>query len=367
MSRVQKHITEEERSWIRSQFFALRHPRDLALLMRMKYRSLTYIAYGMDEGEKYHKFNIPKKSGGIRKISSPEKGLKGAQRKLNRILQCVYQPKPSTHGFVSRVSGSNRSVVSNAGRHVRKRFVLNIDLKDFFPTVNFGRIYGMFMAPPYNLPKNVAATIAQLCTFEGTLPQGAPTSPTLTNMICAKMDQRLQRLAAEHRCTYTRYADDITFSTTNKRFPVELAWLDEQGKTHVGSDLLKVIDENGFEVNDRKIRLQTREFRQEVTGITVNEIPNVPRTYVRQLRAMLHAWERYGLEMAAKHHLLKNKRPHWTGATKDARKTFIRVLQGKLGYLAMIKGQDDQVFCKYAQQFTKLSGISYPSKKMESL
>ena len=167
---------------------------------------MIYHIYLVQSEKRYKTFDIPKKSGGTRQISTPITALKIIQRKLNQVLQAVYQTKPSVHGFVS-----SKNVVTNAQNHVKKRYVLNIDLKDFFPSVNFGRVRGMFMATPYGLHPDVATVLAQICCYNNHLPQGAPTSPIITNMICAKMDGQLQRLAKECKATYTRYADDITF------------------------------------------------------------------------------------------------------------------------------------------------------------
>jgi RNA-directed DNA polymerase len=114
-------------------------------------------------------------------------------------------------------------------------------------------------------------------------------------MICAKMDSQLQRLAKECRATYTRYADDITFSTTLKEFPEALAYaITEEGQERLvlGDRLVGIITENGFNINEKKVRLQSRGNHQEVTGLTTNQFPNVKRSYVRQIRAMLHAWAR---------------------------------------------------------------------------
>src|SRR5690606_8958560 len=132
------------------------------------------------------------------KLSIPTESLKIIQQKLNQVLQLVYKPKLSTHGFVN-----NRSIVTNADAHIKKkkhRYILNVDIKDFFPSINFGRVRGMFMAPPYNQPEHVATVLAQICCSNNELPQGAPTSPIVSNMICAQMDSQLQQLAKPHRC-----------------------------------------------------------------------------------------------------------------------------------------------------------------------
>ena len=195
-------------------FYSLRSPSDVAELLEVKYNDFLYWLYRLPANQRYTPFLIKKRSGSSRLIEAPTRSIKILQQKLNQVLQTVYRPKRCVHGFVEQCS-----VKTNALCHVRRRYVFNIDIKDFFPSINFGRVRGMFMAKPYNLSPKVATVLAQLCCFNGRLPQGAPTSPTVSNMICAKMDSQLQQLSASHRCTYTRYADDMTFSTSRRSSP----------------------------------------------------------------------------------------------------------------------------------------------------
>jgi RNA-directed DNA polymerase len=202
----------------RQAFLSLQTPRDLARLLDYRYSALVYQLYKTPEDKKYTVFEIPKKSRGTRTVTSPNRALKFIQRRLATILQNVYTTKPVVYGFVE-----GKNIVDNARRHKKKTWVLNIDIENFFPSINFGRVRGMFMWKPYNLPEPVATVLAQICCFNNQLPQGAPTSPIISNMICAKMDSELQDLAWSTRCFYTRYADDITFSTTLPEFPVQIA------------------------------------------------------------------------------------------------------------------------------------------------
>ena len=243
--------------------------------------------------KRYTTFYISSASGKRRRIDSPTTNVKILQQKLNQVLRCVYIPKPSVHGFAL-----GKSVRSNATAHTGKRWVFNIDLEDFFPSINFGRVRGMFMGIPYHLPQSVATVLAHICCFGGSLPQGAPTSPMISNMICAKMDSQLQQLAKVNHSTYTRYADDITFSTTARRFPADIGFVDGLDQLNPGDRLKQIVDSNGFKINSTKTRLRGRNRRQVVTGVTVNEFPNLPRKYTNQIRAMVHAWKRYGLPAA---------------------------------------------------------------------
>jgi len=182
----------------RQAFLSLTSPRDVAKLLEYRYSALVYQLYKVPDDKKYEVFEIPKKSGGIRTITSPSPILKLIQRRLAEILQNTYKPKPVVYGFVT-----GKNIVDNARRHKKKSWVLNIDLENFFPSINFGRVRGMLMGKPYNLPDSVATILAQICCFKNELPQGAPTSPIVSNMICAKMDSELQDLAWSCRCFYT--------------------------------------------------------------------------------------------------------------------------------------------------------------------
>lgn len=325
---------------LRAGFFALKTRRDVADLLEVDYPRLVYHLYVFPKDQRYTNFTIPKKSGGVRTITAPVSSLKIVQRKLNQVLQAVYRPRHSVHGFTR-----DRSVLSNARQHCRQRYVFNLDLKDFFPSINFGRVRGLFMAKPYNLPAEAATALAQICCFENQLPQGAPTSPVLSNMVCSKMDGALQRLAKRYRCYYTRYVDDITFSTSLPYFPNQLGERlarDAQGSAKIGNDLNEQIIGNGFVVNQAKVRLRTRGRRQEVTGLTTNVFPNVRRKFVNQIRAMLHAWETYGLDAAQEDHFKKPNQKHRYPAGKQP--PFQYIVKGKIEYLGMIRGSSDPVF-----------------------
>ena len=210
----------------------------------------------------------------------------------------------------------------------------------------------MFMANPYNLPDNVATVLAHLSCFQGHLPQGAPTSPIISNMICAKMDDQLQRLAQSCRSRYSRYADDITFSTTTRRFPADLASPNRLGQVQAGRLLNEIIEQNGFRINTDKVRLRARHHRQEVTGVTVNDKLNVPKRFVNQIRAMLYIWKKHGLPAAQQTWEKKNTHKN-RGTGKDVPR-FEQVVKGKIEYLGMIKGKDCQTYLRFLDQLGEM-------------
>ena len=320
--------------------------RDVAKLLDVGYGALTYWAVRKNLSDRYEEFTIPKRNGGHRTIKAPLPPLKVIQRKLARILALLYSPRDVVLGFVP-----GGGVVRNARSHVGKRFVLNVDLRHFFDAIHFGRVRGLLMAAPYSLPKAVATILAQLTCSSPGLPQGGPTSPIVSNMVCARLDSELYRLARKYHCSYTRYADDLTLSSNRSTFPADLA-VREGGGTAVGSHLSAVIESNGFEVNASKVRLQTSSDRQEVTGIVVNEKLNVRRSYIRETRAMLHAWEEQGLDVASETHAgLYAKRRH----PKRMAPRFELVVRGRVGFIGMVRGFDDGLYLRLRNKLVELS------------
>ncbi len=338
-------ISEEE---MRSQFYALGGMEDVAKLLDVKKNNLVYHLYKYPIARKYVTFTLSKKSGGTRTIKAPISSIKIIQKKLNQVLLAVYKQRNPVHGYVRK-----RNIVSNARRHVNERWVLNIDLEDFFPTISFQRIRGMLINRPYRIGESAGTIIAQLCCDDGNLPQGAPTSPIISNMICSKLDNELNSLAENNHCTYTRYSDDLTFSTNMQEFPKEIARLDKDGKTVVGTGINRVISDNWFSINSDKVKLRRYDMRQEVTGLTVNKKVNVRRRYAKQVRAMLHHWERHGLgsaqnEYNARIMIHKHRKPGKVAPNyKD-------VLHGKLCFLKDVIGENNSVFIRYHKQFQRL-------------
>lgn len=316
----------------------------------MPYAQLVYHIYKVPPAKKYSLFQIRKRSGGFRRISAPQTALKILQRKLNQVLQAVYAPRDCVHGFVKE-----RNIVTNAKSHVRKRYVLNIDLADFFPSINFGRVRGMFMARPYQLPDKVATVLAQICCNDNELPQGAPTSPVVANMICARLDNELRRFAQSCRCAFSRYADDLSFSTSLSTFPAELASMDSTDgppQVRLGVRLREIIHGNGFAINPDKVRLVDWRHRQEVTGLVVNRHANVPRSFVRQVRAMLHAWRKHGLAAAEGEFTARyDRRQRRPGGEPPS---FKRVVKGKIEYLGMVRGERDRIYRRYLAKYADL-------------
>jgi retron-type reverse transcriptase len=434
-----------------------------------KMKQLTWYANSSFGGERYFEFQIKKKSGGERSIQAPIEGLKAIQRILNVILQSVFQSHSAAKGFVP-----GKSIVDNAKAHVGQRYVYNLDLKDFFPTIEQARVWKVLQLPPFNLNKEtsskviflpweefnaqilkseeasftkfgetyvcelfmdeddlpdplnhffdiftpslpkkyliklfapetidsekpiyvikkshaynprkknqtkkvawmvneiptlgkleIANIIAGICCTEleverkdqggnwvklkkNVLPQGAPTSPTLTNIICQKLDHRLSGVAKRFGLRYTRYADDITFSSLHNVYQKDSEFI---------AEIQRIIADQGFEIKSSKTRLQKDGFRQEVTGLVVNEKLNVSKRYIKQLRMWLYYWERYGYNRAYSFFLppyLKDKSHILKG-----RPDMACVIEGKLNYLKMVIGETP-MYTKLEDRFNILVGI----------
>ncbi|ANT49757.1 retron Ec67 family RNA-directed DNA polymerase/endonuclease [Mesorhizobium amorphae] len=267
---------------------------EVAILLGVKPSALSHALYITPTAKKYHTFSIPKKRGGERIITAPNERLKLIQARLAALLLQIEQDLEATqskscilaHGFKNELS-----IITNAAKHRNRRFVFNVDLKDFFPSINFGRVRGFFMANrDFQLSEKAATILAQIACHQNKLPQGSPCSPPISNLIGQILDVHLNKLAKECRCTYTRYADDITFSTNQKKFPEKIAVL-QAGSEHtwVPSDELSFrIIRAGFELNKQKTNMQYRDSRQTTTGLIVNQKLNVPVEYYKTVRATCH-------------------------------------------------------------------------------
>lgn len=278
----------------------LHTPLALATAMGISLGKLRFLAFTRPASRTthYRRFALPKKSGGSRMIAAPMPRLKAAQ---HWILAQVLEKLPTheaAHGFKT-----GRSIMSNAVPHVRADVVVNLDLKDFFPTVHYARVKGLFRSFGYS--ESLATVFGLLCTEpevetvvlddtvwhvslgERHLPQGAPTSPAITNLLCRRLDETLTQEAQRLGFVYTRYADDLSFSGK------------DAAAAQTGLLLKRVqraVQDAGFQVHPDKTRVLRRGRRQEVTGIVVNDRPNIPRETLRRFRATLFQIEHDGPE-----------------------------------------------------------------------
>ena len=270
----------------------------------------------------YRNFTIPKKSGGTREILAPDGFLKDVLSSLAFIISVIYDPPKNVMAF-----SRGRSIVDNAREHSGHNYVLNLDLKDFFTTINALDVERGLKR--VGIPQHVAKVIARICTYPhvapdhrvvNVLPQGSPTSPVLSNICAATLDQRLDGLARRFHLTYTRYADDMTFSSNHNVY---------HDNGYFMTELYKIINECGFIVNPMKTRLQKRGERQQVTGLNVGNHVNVTRTFIKNLRVSIH-------------HLSLSDVPL---------KHDVNVVRGKINFLRMVKGCRDSTYLSLLLKF----------------
>lgn len=304
---------------------------------------------------------------------------------MNVILQTVYNPNTVSYGFIL-----GKSIVDNAKVHINQPYVYNIDLKDFFPSIEKETVQNVLKEHPFSLYSQLSLTshghfntdkplqgrdyinevISSLVCYEKTveklgeqgkwetqkkwvLPQGAPTSPILSNIVCQKLDDQLMVIAKKYGLVYTRYADDITFSGKHDFFSKEcstVTLVDSDGFT---AELNSIILQNGFHINKRKVRLQKNAYRQEVTGLTVNNKVNVQKRFVKKLRVLLHRWELLGYKKAEQ--LFLNDYYKKKGGLDKSIPNMRYVIGGRLQFLGMVKGREDNTYKNLQRRYDDLN------------
>ena len=272
---------------------------DVAQVLEVTASELMWLVFerGAEGSSHYARFEIPKRAGGERLISAPKPLLRAAQQWVRVNVLSPLPVGPSAAAF-----RPGRSIVDNARRHSGKALVIRLDLKSFFESVTFPRIRGFFESLGYN--PGVATVLALICTDapraritldgethyviigERSLPQGGCTSPDLCNLVTARLDARLEGLARKFGYEYSRYADDLVFSTDNE----------EASASIIVSAVTRICNDEGFEVNNQKTRTMRSPNRQLVTGLLVNEGVRLTRKDMRRIRAFLHRCETRGVD-----------------------------------------------------------------------
>lgn len=266
----------------------------------------------------YKQISIPKRNGKQRKLDVPELALKGMQRWiLDNILYKVPVESNAT-GFIP-----SKSIISNAAPHLKKRYIVKMDIKDFFPSITFNKIKNIFLG--LGMSESISDSLTNICTFQNQLPQGAPTSPYLANLVCIDMDKRISALCKKKKLTYTRYADDITISGDES-----VSW--------VISIVNNIAKDYNFYLNDDKTVILKPGDRKRVTGIIVNEKLSVPKSISKDLRKNIYFIKKYGL----KNHFdflinsledEKQEMPKFLSSTEH----YILHLYGTANYIKMIE------------------------------
>lgn len=296
----------------------------------------------------YISFFIPKRNGDKRLIQTPTSELKRIQTCIARLLTSLYSPSPNVYGFIPK-----RSIAGNASIHVNKDIVYNVDLKDFFHSIPYERIVDGLQQKPFRFSPDIAKLIATLTTIKSgensrVLPQGSPSSPIITNIVASRLDFRLSKLCDKFSITYSRYADDMTFSFDYVNLK---RWRSHGFRKGLCAIIEEIIKEEGFTLNQRKTRISFRNQQQEVTGLIVNNKVNVRREFVKNLRTIIHNWELDGYIIASHKLYLSQKN---STRNKNKFSHMEDVVSGKLSYLKMVKGENDSTFKQLRDRFTTL-------------
>lgn len=323
----------------------------LLSLLDIKPNQFAQLCFGKDQS-RYTRFEIPKRRKGQKRvILAPTKPLKEVLARLNQKFHDSFDPTPCSHGFIKE-----RSIVTNAALHVSSKWVLNIDLNNFFPSITENRVFGALLnwsdfMNKWGLMKQDAFLLARLCCHQGSLPQGAPTSPLLANLVSRSLDRNLIRFAKSKKMTVSRYADDISFSPYYPKgvLPKKIYNV-ENGLPH--PDLIKLIERNGFYINKSKTRLSESPSSIKVTGLVVNRLVNIPRKFTRQVRAMLHAWEKHGLESADREYRsIYDDKPR---NLEQESIFFDQVVLGKIQFISMVRGKGDPLYLKFRRKLIEI-------------
>jgi RNA-directed DNA polymerase len=308
-------------------------PTDVALALKLTIPRLRWLAFHHPAAKTAHytTFSVPKKSGGQRLLASPKKHIRAAQTWILENILSKLALHPAAHGFVA-----TRSTLTNAAPHVGKAVLVNTDLEDFFPSITFPRVKGIFEELGYS--PAVATILALICTESPrrravvngvtlhiacgprALPQGACTSPALSNLAARRLDSRLSGVATKLGWTYTRYADDASFSATG-----EVA----EKVGYLLARIRHISQEEGFRVKESKTRILRRNQQQSVTGIVVNDKPTTPRETRRRLRAILHGATKTGL--ASQNRAFLNGQAHTN---------FVSHVDGMISYIQMVQPEE---------------------------
>ena len=324
----------------------------LAAYLGVKLRYITYCLYSSSREKFYTEIVIPKSNGCERTLHAVGGQLKTLQRKcLDTFMTKGWQPSEYAHGFVP-----GKSIITNSKLHSHKKLVIKMDIKDFFPSITFARVAGMFKQWPFEFGQEAAVALAQICclpTENGPIPQGAVTSPYISNMLCRQLDSNLGMLAKKRRIHYSRYADDLTFSTSEQINPKKFI-----------NEVEEIVEKNNFVVNQEKTRIMWYFQRQMVTGIIVNNQGlNVNRKYIRNTRAMLHNWDRHGLDsqltITKPRRNSSESRPfHYKHnfeamSLPERRRRFIGHVRGRIDFIGNVRGKEHLLYLRLKDQWKK--------------
>ena len=282
----------------------------------------------------YHEFRVPKKSGGQRMIEDPEEVLKDHLRRLNQVLQCAYFECRSEAAYAFQLAtedpADTRNILTNARRHLHHGWLLNLDFEDFFHQISREEVMAVFLGPPFRFSEEIASLLASLTTYKGRLPMGSPTSPALSNFATLALDRDLLDFARHHQWTYTRFADDLTFS----------------GHEAISDDQLREVKAicamHHFGINDAKVRLCSPDMTKIVTGLKVSDRVELPDDY---LPMVLGEIQKYAHALELNHRTGRDDTP-WM-------RKFAQQVEGHLRFVRYVMGANSPEYQRASHAYRK--------------
>jgi len=304
----------------REEFLQIRHPQDLAELLNYPLHRIKLLALE----PRYHVFHIPKEDGSKRLIENPEPSLKYLQRQLNAYLQAIYYfvCTEAAYGFIKsrRRDPDIRNILTHAEKHLGCKYLVNIDIEDFFHHVSYQKVWDIFTSPPFNFDKKLALLLADICCYKERLPMGAPTSPALSNFGCRQLDEDLLDLASWGGWTFTRFADDMSFSS-NQEIPYE-----EAGR------ITQIVEQHGYHLNPDKFKRMGPEDTKIVTGLRLEGTEvMLPENYLPELH---QAIAKLGHVLDVQSYAAARHDTHWVEDYQDK-------VEGLLTFATFVLGEDD--------------------------
>ncbi len=309
-------------------FCAIRNEHSLAKLLNTDQRNLLLLA----KQPKYQVFTVPKRGGGKRNIENPDSDLKNLQSRLNQYLQSSYffEKSAAAYGFIAnaRDERGRRDIITNAQQHLGKDHLVNIDLKDFFNSVKYKKVQEVFAGKPFFFENKLSRLLTQLTTYNRHLPMGTPTSPVLSNFACISLDSDLLELAKAENWKFTRYADDMSFSSAE---PITDEHLEKVNQ---------IIGQHGFRMNPKKLKRYGKEEEKQVTGLLLTDRVELNRKFIPELQKELEQLK----EVMEIQNLHGNLRTYWVGQFKNR-------VRGKINFVGYVMGRNYPDYSVLNHQF----------------
>lgn len=326
-------FTRARLAYLAKSFCRLRKLRDLAHYFHHSKGKLKDLA----ARPSYYHFDLLKQDGTFRRIEAPREPLKTLQAQLNFVLQCVYHGMrpPSVYGFVisAKDDPQPRNIYTHACQHLRQKWVLNLDLRDFFHSISANQVEAIFSSVPFRFSSKAASILTELTTFHERLPMGTPSSPILSNFAARELDARMTKLAKRHTWTYTRFSDDLTFSGAKKMSKKQVKEIKDE------------IMACGFEAHEDKIRLQSVDDPPEVTGLVLlKDYPDVSPGYLKSIQDdfKLLKW------------LQGRNAYHSSNIRRRMFKHYVQSIRGKINFVGFVRGRQHRTYLKLQQQLNQL-------------